>query len=78
MGKNIFRMTEVRDVLDSYRMAFEELKGTHAELVQDYEELAPEASRIVYASGVTLTVNWGDEPMDNLEPLSYRIEKTGI
>ena len=63
----------IRDVLEGYRIAFEELKGTHAELVEDYEELAPEASRITYANGVTLTVNWGDNAFGDLEPLSYRI-----
>ena len=60
-------------MLEGYRIAFEELKGTHAELVEDYEELAPEASRITYANGVTLSVNWGETAVGDLEPLSYRI-----
>jgi hypothetical protein len=65
----------IRDIQDGYRLAFEELADVHAEVVMDYEELAPEASRIVYANGTTLTVNWGDTPAAGLEPLSYRIER---
>ena len=66
----------IRDIQEGYRLAFEELADTHAELVADYEELAPEASRIVYANGTSLTVNWGDTPVGDLEPMSYRIDKS--
>jgi hypothetical protein len=65
----------IRDVQEGYRIAFEELADTHVELVDEYEELAPEASRIVYANGTAVTVNWGDTPVGDLQPLSYRIEK---
>ncbi|MCX5671755.1 MAG: DUF5696 domain-containing protein [Planctomycetota bacterium] len=65
----------IRDVIEGYRIAYEELADTHVELVEDYEELAPEASRIVYANGTALTVNWGDTPVGDLAPLSYRIER---
>ena len=65
----------IRDIRDGYRIAFEELADTHIEFVEDYEELAPEASRIVYANGTSVTVNWGDEPVGDLAPLSYEIER---
>ncbi len=66
----------IRDVAFGYRLAFEELAGTHVEPVADFEELAPEASRIVYADGTSLTVNWGDAPAGGLEALNYRIGKS--
>ena len=55
-------------------VTFEELADTHAEFVEDYEELAPEASRIFYANGTAFAVNWGDTPVGDLEPLGYRID----
>ena len=64
----------IRDAGEGYRLAFEELANTHVEMVADFEELAPEASRIVYANGTALTVNWGETPAAGLEPLSTRIE----
>ncbi|MFC1462565.1 DUF5696 domain-containing protein [Verrucomicrobiota bacterium] len=72
-----FYENSIRDVLEGYKIAFEELADTHTELVEDYEELAPEASRIAYANGVALAVNWGEEPVADLEPLSYRIGDNG-
>lgn len=65
----------IRDVLEGYRIAFEELADTHVEFVVEYEELAPEASRIRYANGTELLVNWGDTPVDDLQPLTYRIDR---
>ncbi len=65
----------IRDVRDGYRIAFEELADTHGEPVEDFEELAPEASRITYANGTGLSVNWGNTPVGDLAPLSYRIER---
>ncbi len=65
----------IRDIREGYQLAFEELADTHVELAEEYEELAPEASRIVYANGTSLTVNWGDTAVGDLEPLSYRIER---
>ncbi|MEI6970935.1 MAG: DUF5696 domain-containing protein [bacterium] len=65
----------IRDVAPGYKIAFEELADTHVEMVEDYEELGPEASRIVYANGTTLTVNWGDTPVGRLGPVSYRIDR---
>lgn len=64
----------IRDIRLGYRLAFEELADTHVEFVEDYEELAPEASRILYANGTAFTVNWGDTPVGDLEPLGYRID----
>ena len=64
----------IRDVLEGYKLAFEELADTHVEFVEDYEELAPEASRITYANGIIFSVNWGDEAVGDLEPVSYRKE----
>ena len=64
----------IRDIQEGYHLAFEELADTHVEFVEDYEELAPEASRILYANGTALSVNWGDTPVGDLEPLGYRIE----
>lgn len=65
----------IRDIAFGYRLAFEALADVHAEAVVDFEELAPEASRIVYANGTALTVNWGDTVAAGLEPLDYRIER---
>jgi hypothetical protein len=67
----------IRDVVYGYKIAFEELADVHVEFVADYEELAPEASRIVYANGTELVVNWGDEGVCGLEPQSYRIVRRG-
>ena len=58
-----------------YRIAFEELADTHVDPVEDYEELSPEASRIVYADGTAVSVNWGDTPVADLASLSYRVEE---
>jgi hypothetical protein len=63
----------IRDIRDGYRLAFEELGHTHVQWVEDYEELGPATSRITYADGTALTVNWGDDASGDLEPLSYRI-----
>ena len=65
----------IEDVIEGYRLAFEQLADTHVELVADYRELGPEAARIVYANGTAVTVNWGDEPVGDLEPWSCRIER---
>jgi len=73
-----YYMDSIRDVAEGYRIAFEELAGTQVELVEDYEELGPEASRVVYANGITLSVNWGDQPVGDLAPMSYRIEKSEV
>lgn len=73
-GNGDFYEDSIRDIQEGYRIAFEELRDVHAELVEEYEELAPEASRIVYANGTGLTVNWGETAAAGLEPLSYRIE----
>ncbi len=62
-------------VQECYHLAFSELADTYVELVEDHEELGPEASRITYANGVTLTVNWGEDAFGDMEPLSYRIER---
>jgi len=62
-------------VRDCYYLAFHELADIHVEFVADYEELAPEASRIVYANGTAVTVNWGDTPVGDLDPLSCRVER---
>ena len=70
-----YYLDSIRDVLDGYKLAFGDLADTHVELVEDYEELAPEASRITYTNGTSVTVNWGDTPVAGLEPVSYRIEK---
>jgi hypothetical protein len=69
-----YYLDSIRDIGDGYRIAYEELAETHVEFVDDYEELAPQASRITYANGTSVTVNWGDTPVGGLEPLSYRIE----
>jgi len=69
-----YYLDSIRDVAEGYRLAYEELADTHVEVVEDFEELAPEASRIVYANGTTVTVNWGDTPVGALAPVSYRIE----
>jgi hypothetical protein len=65
----------IRDIQEGYRIAFEELADTHVEVVEDYEELAPEAARIAYANGTEFIANWGDEPVGELEPVSYRIAR---
>jgi hypothetical protein len=70
-----FYLDSIRDIQGGYRLAFEDLADTHVELVADYEELAPEASRIVYANGTALTVNWGDSPVGNLRPITCRVDK---
>ncbi len=64
----------IRDVMGGYKLAYEELADTHVEFVEDYEELAPEASSLVYANGTSLSVNWGDTPVGDLAPVDYRIE----
>ncbi|MCF7853558.1 MAG: hypothetical protein K9N51_02075 [Candidatus Pacebacteria bacterium] len=69
-----FYEDSIRDVIDGYRIAFEELSHTHVELVEAYEELTEESSRITYADGTSVTVNWGDTGVENLAPLSYRVE----
>jgi len=66
-------LDSIRDVRDAYHIAFEELADTHVELVQDYQELAPEASRIVYANGCAVSVNWGETSVGDLAPLSYQV-----
>ena len=71
-----YYLDSIRDIQEGYRLAYEELADTHVELVADYEELAPEASRIVYANGTAVTVNWGDTPVGDLAPLSYRIDQS--
>ncbi|MCY3021844.1 MAG: DUF5696 domain-containing protein [Planctomycetota bacterium] len=65
----------IRDVIEGYKIAYEELADTHVELVEDYEELAPEASRIAYANGTAVTINWGDTPVGDLAPLSCLIRR---
>jgi len=62
----------IRDMRELYQLAFGDLADTHAELVEDHEELAATVSRIVYANGTAVTVNWGDEAMDDLPPRSCR------
>jgi hypothetical protein len=74
-GGGDFYQDSIRDVALGYRLAFEELADVHVEPVADFEELASEASRIVYANGTALTVNWGDSPDAGLAPLSYQIER---
>jgi len=74
-GYGDYYKDSIRDIREGYRIAFEELPDIHVEMVEDYEELAPEASRIRYANGTAVTVNWGDKAVEDLEPLSYRIEK---
>lgn len=65
-----------RDIKEGYRIAFEELADVHVETVEDFEELAPEACRIVYSNGTAVTVNWGDSPAAGLAPLSYRVRRS--
>jgi hypothetical protein len=72
-----YYLDSIRDVAEGYRIAYEELADTHVEVVEDYEELAPEASRITYANGTALAVNWGEEAVGDLEPLSYSITRGG-
>ena len=41
----------IRDIQEGYRIAFGELADTHVEFVEDYEELASEASQATLALG---------------------------
>ena len=63
----------IRDVLPGYKMAYEELAGVHSEFITAYEELAPKARRLVFGNGLCLEVNWGDDAVGELRPLSYRV-----
>ncbi len=63
----------IRDVLPGYKMAYEELAGVHSEFITAYEELAPKARRLVFGNGLCLEVNWGDDAVGDLRPLSYRV-----
>jgi hypothetical protein len=72
-GNGDLHTDSIRDVAEGYKLAYEELADTHAEVVEDYEELGPEASRITYANGTSLTVNWGDTPVGDLEAMSWRV-----
>lgn len=65
----------IRDVRDAYRIAFEELPDIHAETIEGFEMLAPEANRVAYANGCTVSVNWGKTAVGDLAPMSYRIER---
>jgi hypothetical protein len=65
----------LRDIPWAYDTAFVKHAGLFVERMTDYEELAPEAARITYANGLTLTVNWGDEPVAGVAPLSYRADQ---
>ncbi|MCF7853291.1 MAG: hypothetical protein K9N51_00725 [Candidatus Pacebacteria bacterium] len=66
----------IQAVGEAYKTAFNELAGTHVEMVEDYEELGPETSRVEYGDGTRLTVNWGDVPVAGVEPLKCKIERT--
>jgi hypothetical protein len=62
----------IRDIRALCQLAFDDLADTHAELVEDHEELSATASRIAYANGTVVTINWGDEPVDDLPALSCK------
>ena len=49
------------------------LKGLPVECIEEFEELAPEVYKAVYANGTALTVNFGGEKIDDMKPLSCRI-----
>lgn len=65
----------IRDIVDAYRTAFEELADVHVEPIVDYVELSETARRLVFGNGKTLEVNWGDDPVGDLQPLSYRVSE---
>jgi hypothetical protein len=66
----------IRDVQAAYHVAFDELADIHAETIEAFEMLAPEANRLTYANGCTVAVNWGDSPVGDLAPLSYRVTRS--
>jgi hypothetical protein len=65
----------LRDVREAYAVNFDELRDVQAEPIVEYEELGAESSRLVYANGVGLAVNWGLQPAAGLAPLSYRLTR---
>ncbi len=64
----------IRDVLPAYKIAFEELADVHVEPVVHFEEFADRGSRVAYANGRSVEVNWTDTPLGDLKPMSYRIQ----
>jgi hypothetical protein len=65
----------IRDVREYYKIAFEDMADTHAEFIEEYEELGPEAARTLYADGTEASVNWGDHAVGDLPPLGCRITR---
>lgn len=66
----------IADVRDAYRTAFEELPDIYVEMIEEFVSLAPEANRVTYSGGCTVSVNWGETPVGDLPPLSYRVERS--
>lgn len=65
----------IRDIQRPYQLAFEELEGIHAEVMENYEKLGPEANCITYGDGTTVAINWSKEPCAGLDPLSCEIDR---
>ncbi len=63
----------LRDIQWAYDAAFVKNPWLFVERMTDYEELAPEAVRVKYSNGKTLSVNWGATPVAGLAPESYQV-----
>jgi len=66
----------IPDLVEAYRLMFEETSQTLVQTIEAFEELSPTATRITYSCGTTITSNWGDEPVAGLAADSYEIRKT--
>ena len=65
----------IRDIQPAYHIAFEEVPDIHVETIEEFVMLAPEANRVSYSNGCTISVNWGDTAVEDLAPMSYRVER---